>query len=39
MYLDKLTLVALVVFVAAVSAFIYACLIRSCLGGKDGDSR
>ena len=39
MYLDKLTLASLVVFVAAVSAFIYACLIRSCLGSDDSDSR
>jgi hypothetical protein len=39
MYLDNLTLASLVVFVAGLSAFIYACLIRSCLSDDDSNSR
>jgi hypothetical protein len=35
MYFDSLTLASLVVFVAAVGAFIYACLYRGCIDKSD----
>jgi hypothetical protein len=38
MYLDSLTLASLVVFVAALGAFIYACLYRGCIN-KSNDPR
>jgi hypothetical protein len=35
MYLDSLTLASLVVFIAAMGAFIYACLYRGCINKSD----
>lgn len=34
MYFDNLTLASLVIFVAAVAAFAYACLYRGCITGR-----
>ncbi|MDH3979407.1 MAG: hypothetical protein OEU91_02730 [Gammaproteobacteria bacterium] len=43
MYFDTLTLASLVIFAAALGAFVYACLFRGCItatgeqhDGKDG---
>jgi len=38
MYFDNLTLASLVVFVAALGAFIYACVYRNCIN-KSGDQQ
>lgn len=35
MYLDSLTLASLAVFIAALGAFIYACLYRGCIQHSD----
>jgi hypothetical protein len=35
MYFDNLTLASLVVFVAALGAFIYSCLYRNCISKSD----
>jgi hypothetical protein len=35
MYFDSLTLASLAVFIAALGAFIYACLYRGCIQGSD----
>ncbi len=38
MYFDNLTLASLVVFAAALGIFVYACLYRNCISGKDGQN-
>jgi hypothetical protein len=35
MYFDNLTLASLLVFVAALGAFIYSCLYRNCMNKGD----
>jgi hypothetical protein len=35
MYLDNLTLASLVVFIAALGAFVYACVYRGCIDKSD----
>ena len=35
MYFDNLTLASLLVFIAALGAFIYSCLYRSCMNNSD----
>ncbi len=39
MYFDNLTLASLLIFVAALGAFIYSCLVRNCITDDDSSHR